>query len=141
MPTWLSPPQLVALAAFYERARAHPAAIADAEFVDAIAKAHWPTNCWSYVEASFAIIAPGCLMRPHLSRSLIALPIEAMIAGGLESADQVIELGLACAARGEHYVEPSEEGKLWLTREWPRLGDVVEQVFREKWLELHSDMD
>ncbi|MEF2267496.1 hypothetical protein V3C40_11920 [Janthinobacterium sp. LS2A] len=130
MPTWTSPPQLVDLAAFYEQAQAHPETFSDAVFVDTVKAAHWPTNCWNYVEASFAIIAPACLLRPHLTAELIALPIDAMIAGGLEDAGQVIEIGLACARRDAPYVEPSEEGRRWLTQVWPGLGEMAEAVFQ-----------
>ncbi|MCX7293632.1 hypothetical protein [Janthinobacterium sp.] len=129
MPTWTSPPQLVALAAFYAQAQAQPDAFSDAAFVDAVKAAHWPTNCWSYVEASFAIIAPACLLRPHLTAELIALPIDAMIAGGLDDAGQVIAIGLACATRDDPYVVPGEEGKRWLTQVWPGLEELVAAVF------------
>ena len=130
MSTWTSPPQLVALAAFY--AQAQPYAVSDALFVETVRLAHWPTNCWSYAEASFAIIAPACLLRPHLSAELIAFPIDAMIAGGLEDAEQVIAIGLDCAMRDAPYVAPSEEGKRWLTQVWPGLGEVVETVFQAR---------
>ena len=141
MPTWTSPPQLVALAAFYERAQAQPDAIGDAAFVATVQNAHWPTNCWSYVEASFAIIAPACLLRPHLTADLIALPIDAMIAGGLEDAGQVIAIGLACATRGAPYVAPGEEGKRWLTQVWPTLGTMVATVFQSRWQAAMADED
>ena len=132
MPTWTSPPQLVALAAFFAQAQARPDAISDAAFLDAVKKAHWPTNCWSYAQASFAIIAPACLLRPHLTADLIAMPIDAMIAAGLEDAGQVIAIGLACATPGAAYVAPSEDGKRWLTQVWPTLGAMVEAVFQTR---------
>ena len=132
MPTWTSPPQLVALAAFYAQAQAQPDAFSDAAFLKAVKAAHWPTNCWSYMEASFAIIAPASLLRPHLTAELIAFPIDAMIAGGLEDAEQVIAIGLDCAMRDAPYVVPSEEGKRWLTQVWPGLGEVVETVFQAR---------
>lgn len=132
MSTWTSPPQLVALAAFYERAQAQPDAISDAAFLAAVKSAHWPTNCWSYVEASFAIIAPACLLRPHLTRELIVFPIDAMIAGGLDDAGQAIAIGLACATRRDAYVGPSIEGKRWLTQMWPGLGEVADAVFQAR---------
>ncbi|MDO8042456.1 hypothetical protein [Janthinobacterium sp. SUN137] len=142
MPTWTSPPQLVALAAFYARAQAHPDALSDAAFLDAVKAAHWPTNCWSYVEASFAIIAPACLLRPHLTADLIALPIAAMIAGGLDDAGQVIAIGLACATRDAPYVAVSAEGKRWLTQVWPTLEELVETVFQARLQEaLAEDED
>lgn len=129
MPTWTSPPQLVALAAFYVQAQAQPDAFSDAAFLDAVKTAHWPTNCWSYAEASFAIIAPACLLRPHLTAELIAFPIDAMIAGGLDDAGQVIDIGLAYVRRAAPYVTPSEEGKRWLTQVWPGLGELIGEVF------------
>ncbi|WP_215406090.1 hypothetical protein [Janthinobacterium sp. JC611] len=132
MSTWTSPPQLVALATFYAQAQAHPDAVSDAAFLDAVNAAHWPTNCWNYVEASFAIIAPACLLRPQLTAELIALPIAAMIAGGLDDAGQVIDIGLACATRSEPYVAPSEEGRRWLTQVWPGLGELVAAVFQAR---------
>jgi hypothetical protein len=132
MPTWTSPPQLVALAAFYAQAQAQPDAFSDAAFLKVVQAAHWPTNCWSYAEASFAIIAPACLLRPHLTAELIALPIDAMIAGGLEDAGQVIAIGMQCVMRDAPYVVPSEEGRRWLTQVWPTLGEMAGAVFRAR---------
>ena len=132
MPIWTSPPKLVALATFYAQAQAYPETLSDAVFLDNVKAAHWPTNCWSYAEASFAIIAPACLLRPHLTAELIAFPIDAMIAGGLEDAEQVIAIGLDCAMRDAPYVVPSEEGKRWLTQVWPGLEEVVETVFQAR---------
>lgn len=141
MPTWTSPPQLVALAAFYAQAQAHPETISDAAFIEAVKAAHWPTNCWSYVEASFAIIAQACLLRPHLIAELIVFPIDAMIAGGLDDARQVIAIGRACATRDAPYVEVSEDGKRWLTQVWPGLGEVVENVFHARLQAALADED
>ena len=141
MPTWTSPPQLVALAALYAQAQEHPEALSDAVFMESVKNAHWPTNCWSYVEASFAIIAPACLLRPHLTAELIALPIDAMIAGGLDDAGQVIAIGRACATRDAPYVEVSEDGKRWLTQVWPTLGEMAEAVFRARLQAALADED
>ncbi|MCA1863120.1 hypothetical protein LE191_23680 [Janthinobacterium sp. HSC-3S05] len=141
MPTWTSPPQLVALAAFYAQAQAHPETLSDAVFLENVKNAHWPTNCWSYAEASFAIIAPACLLRPHLTAELIAMPIAAMVAGGLEDAGQVIAIGLACATRDAPYVEVSAEGRRWLTQVWPALGEMVEAVFQASLQAALADED
>jgi len=138
MADWSQPSQLVALAEFYERARANPESVSDAVFVESITKAFWPTNCWSFVEAAFAIIAPGCAMRPHLARQLIQHPIEAMIAGGLEDPEEVIAQGVACATKEKPYVEPTAEGKQWLLQEWPKLRQMATTVFQEKWNALSS---
>ncbi|MCC7698570.1 hypothetical protein [Janthinobacterium sp. EB271-G4-7A] len=141
MPTWTSPPQLVALAAFYAQAQAHPETLSDAVFLENVKNAHWPTNCWNYAEASFAIIAPACLLRPHLTAELIILPIDAMIAGGLEDAGQVIAIGLACATRDAPYVAVSEEGKRWLTQVWPTLDEMAGAVFRARLQAALADED
>lgn len=130
---WTSPPQLVVLAAFYERARAAPDTISDAQLLAAVRDAHWPTNCWSYVEASFAIIAPACKLRPHLTAALIAMPIAAMIAGGLDTAELVIAHGQRCAAKRQPYVAPAAGAADWLSHTWPTLGALVEQVFEQQW--------
>lgn len=132
MPAWTSPPQLVALAAFYAQAQEHPETLSDAVFLENVKNAHWPTNCWSYVEASFAIIAPACLLRPHLTAELIVLPIDAMVAGGLDDAGQLIAIGLACATRSDPYVEPSEAGRRWLTQVWPALSELAGAVFQAR---------
>lgn len=132
MPAWTSPPQLVALAAFYAQAQEHPETLSDAVFLENVKNAHWPTNCWSYVEASFAIIAPACLLRPHLTAELIVLPIDAMVGGGLDNAGQLIAIGLACATRSDPYVEPSEAGRRWLTQVWPALGELAGAVFQAR---------
>lgn len=139
MADWSYPRQLVELAAFYERARALPGLISDAEFTGALANAHWETNCWDYVEASFAIIAPGCALRPHLARELIKHPIEAMIAGGLEDPDDVIAQGVACATKKNPYVEPTDEGKQWLLEQWPNLKDLAKEVFQERLEHMTGD--
>jgi hypothetical protein len=139
MSHWSHPKQLVELAKFYELARASPESVSDAEFLKNITKTFWPTNCWSFVEAAFAIIAPGCAMRPHLVRQLIQHPIEAMIAGGLEDPNEVIAQGMACATKQSPYVEPSAEGKQWLLNEWPKLGSLASAVFQEKWDELSPE--
>ena len=69
MPGWTSPPQLLALAAFYRDAQARPGGMSDAVFLATVSRAHWPTNCWSHAQASLAIVAHGCVLRPQLTRS------------------------------------------------------------------------
>jgi hypothetical protein len=133
MSHWSHPKQLVELAKFYEQASRDPESVSDTEFLAGITKAFWPTNCWSFVEAAFAIIAPGCAMRPHLARQLIGHPIEAMIAGGLEDPNEIIAQGIACATKENPYVEPSLEGRQWLLNSWPKLGSLATAVFQEKW--------
>lgn len=139
MVDWTYPKQLVELAKFYEQAKQYPESFSDAQFLAAINRSFWPTNCWSFVEAAFAIIAPGCAMRPHLTRQLIQHPIEAMIAGGLEDPKAIIAQGIACATKQNPYVEPTTEGKKWLLNDWPKLELQVTAVFQEKWNELSSE--
>jgi len=136
---WSIPQRLHELGLLYDRARGDPGSVSDAELLDAIEKAFWPTNCWSFVEAAFAMIAPACSMRPHLTRKLIAHPIGGMIAGGLDEPHLVIAQGVACATKADPYVEPTPEGKKWLLEEWPKLGDVALEVFREALSELRSE--
>lgn len=137
--SWTSPPQLLALAAFYRDAQAHPASIPDAVFFDTVSRAHWPTNCWSYTQASLAIVAHGCVLRPQLTRELIALPIAAMMAGGLDSAAAIIEYGTACAAIAQPYVAFTLEGRRWMARTWPTLHALVDEVVARQWQVLMQD--
>ena len=133
MPHWTSPQQLVELEAFYEKARASPESFNDEEFLAHINRAFFPTNCWAFAEAAFAIIAPGCAMRPHLVRQLIVSPIQAMIAGGLENPNDIFAQGTATATKFIFGTEPTPEGKKWLLEEWPRVQEVAIQVFHEQW--------
>ena len=130
MADWNHPQQLVELAAFYEAEARNPESFSDAEVVAAVEKSFWGTNCWSFAEAAFAIIAPACRRRPHLTRTLIGHPIEAMIAGGLDDPALVIAQGVACATKSEHYVEPTEEGKEWLLGEWSKADAMAQEVWR-----------
>ncbi|KAB8042300.1 hypothetical protein [Janthinobacterium aquaticum] len=137
--SWSSPPQLAALAAFYARAKAEPATVSDAELLAAVRNAHWPTNCWAYVDLSFALIAPACQLRPHLTAELIAMPIAAMIAGGLDSVQQVLACGERCAVNRAPYVATLPEAAGWLAQTWPTLDALVAQVFAQQWLEAMGD--
>lgn len=136
---WTSPAQLLALAAFYRDAQARPADIPDAVFLDTVARAHWPTNCWNYAQASLAIVAHGCMLRPHLTRELIALPVAAMMAGGLDTAAAIIDYGTACAARTGAYVAFTPEGRRWMAQQWPGLSRMVEEEYARQWQELLRD--
>lgn len=136
MADWSYPKRLAELAYFYAEAQRTPDSVSDADFIQRITQTFWPTNCWSFVEQAFAIIAPGCAMRPHLVRELLVYPIEAMIAGGLDEEHEVIRQGVACATKTDPYVEPTAEGKRWLCEQWPLLEDLAVEVFREKYREL-----
>lgn len=137
---WSCPPELAELGRFYVEEAAHPEKFPDEVFLKKVRSSFWGTNCWAFVETAFAIIAPACARRPHLARKLIRSPIDAMIAGGLEKAEEVIPQGIACATKQDHYVEPTEEGKLWLTTEWLKLGGLVQEVFAVAWREMEEEM-
>jgi hypothetical protein len=132
---WRSPRRLAQLGEFYEAVKAAPESVSDVEFIHRITQVFWPTNCWAYVEQAFAIIAPGCAMRPHLVRQLVVHPIEAMVAGGLEDENDVIAQGLAYANKVRPYVDPSPDGRQWLLERWPMFEDVVIELFRHKYHE------
>ena len=136
---WTSPSRLLALAVFYRDAQSHPAGISDAVFLDAVQNAHWPTNCWSYAQASLAIVAHGCVLRPHLTRELIALPIAAMIAGGLDSGDAIIAWGMSCAASDQPYVVFTPKGRRWMAQQWPALSVMVEDEYARQCQALLQD--
>ena len=129
---WSSPQRLADLGEFYDMVEQNPESVTDAEFIQKIVGTFWSTNCSAFVEQSFAVIAPGCAMRPHLIRELIVHPIEAMIAGGLLDENDVISQGLAYANNPEPYVEPTPDGRRWLLEQLPKLGLVVAEVYRQK---------
>ena len=132
---WSSPRRLAELGEFYDMVKENPESVTDAEFIQKIVGNFWPTNCSAFVEQSFAIIAPGCAMRPHLIRQLIGHPIEAMIAGGLLDENYVISQGLAYATNPRPYIEPTPDGRRWLLEQWPKLELLVAEVYRQKYHE------
>jgi len=67
---------------------------------------------------------------------LIAHPIEAVIAGGLDDENAVIAQGIALAHKRAPYVELTPAGRRWLLEQWPGLESVAIDVFREKRREL-----
>lgn len=136
MATWTYPPQLVRFAEYLARAEQEPTSISDEELIEQVRAAYWGTNCWCYVEMSLAIIAAACALRPQLAAELIADPIEAMIAGGLDSEDDVIAQGVALARKTKPYIPLSAEGRAWLLSQWPGLESEAKAVFRRKWVEL-----
>lgn len=137
--SWRSPPQLVALAAMYAEVQADPHAIDDAAFLDAVTRAHWPTNCWSYAQASLAIVSHACVLRPRLARELIALPVAAMMAAGLDSGAAIIEYGKACVVMEQPYVDFTPQGRRWMRQQWPTLGGLVDEEVARQWRELMDD--
>mgnify|MGYP006921627283 CR=1 FL=1 len=85
------------------------------------------------------MIAPGCLLRPHLTPRLIKYPIGALIAGGVEDPDAILEFGAALLQKERPYVELTPEGRYWLENHWPGLGDTVRDVVAQVIAELDSD--
>jgi hypothetical protein len=132
---------LVDLADFYLQEAANPSSFDDEMFVANVKQAFWATNCWSFVEAAFAIIAPACSRRFHLTRLLIRSPIEAMIAGGLEDSSHVIAIGVSYANKPNQYVEPTEEGRKWLLSVWPTLDSLAQEVFLEILKEIDEELE
>jgi hypothetical protein len=135
---WSSPRRLAELGEFYEMVKANPESVTDSEFIQKITGTFWPTNCSAFVEQSFAIIAPGCAMRPHLIRQLIAHPIEAMIEGGLLDENDVISQGMAYVNNPQPYVQPTPDGKRWLLEQWPKLELLAAEVHRQKYHEASN---
>ena len=136
MATWIHPPQLARFEAFLARAGDTPSLISDAELIDQVRATYWETNCWSFAEMSLAILSAACALRPQLAEILIADPIEAMIAGGLDSEDDVIAQGVALAKKDAPYVPLSDEGRTWLLESWPQHAHAAKSIFRRKWAEL-----
>jgi hypothetical protein len=129
MATWTHPSQLVRFGEYLARAQAEPSSISDEQLMEQVRARYWGTNAWSYVEMSLAIISAACARRPQLAEELIGDPIEAMIAGGLDSEDDVIAQGVALAQKSEPYVPLSYDGRAWLLEKWPTLESEARAVF------------
>jgi hypothetical protein len=136
METWTEPGQLVRFGAVLARARADETSVSDEELIAQVRAAYWGTNCWSWVEMSFAIISAACALRPHLALELIGDPIDVMIQGGLDREEDVIAQGVAVARKERPYVPLTDEGRTWLLESWPRLEADAKAIFRRKWIEL-----
>ena len=136
---WPRPKRLTNLDAFYEAVRRDPSSATDEEFLRRIAGAHAGSNALDYAEDSFGIIAPGCLLRPHLTRKLIAHPLGALIAAGVDDVGKMIRIGMACATSERNDVKPTAEGVQWLVQIWPQQIDLIREVVDELFQELASD--
>jgi hypothetical protein len=128
---WDSLRELRELKIFYKKLKDNPDSLDDEVVITTIENSFWGTNCWAYVEQSLAIIAPACLYKPHLTKELIQYPIDAMIAGGLEDCEQIINFGVGLAEKEKPYVELTEDGKFWLKNIWPNLSSEINQVFSD----------
>jgi hypothetical protein len=135
MTPWTHPPKLVRFAQFLAREEEQPSA-SDEEFIAQVRAAYWGTNCWSWVEMSFAIISAACAQRPHVALELIADPIDVMIQGGLTDENDVIAQGVAVARKEKPYVPLTDAGRTWLLESWPKLEEDAKVIFRRKRIEL-----
>lgn len=132
MREWSSMERLERLSRFYELDAITPWAN-DATFLAAIRQTFWSTNAADFVGCAFAIIAPGCALRPHLVPKLLRAPIRAAVAVGVEDAAQIIAWGVACADQTNPRVvlRPTLRGERWLRDRLPALTDVVRQVIQQ----------
>lgn len=131
MISWSEMPDLRALDAFYVSLRERPDVITDEEVLKRVRSAFLPTNCWAFVECSFAVVAPACALRSHLTKQLVEATIRAMVYGGLEDESLVVAQGVAVATKSNPDVEVTPEGRAWLLNEWPKHEEMARQVFRE----------
>ncbi|MBB3117029.1 hypothetical protein [Pseudoduganella violacea] len=126
------------LFALYEQARLNPGTVSDQELLEQIEKTYWPTNAFCAVQQIFCIIAPACLLRPHLTRELLRAPIEAIIACGIEDSASVIEVGTYLLKDQEPYASPDRHGAIWLQDVLPTLGALADEVFADVLRECHE---
>lgn len=129
---WSSVPSLDRLRRFYELEAITPWA-SDATFLAAIRQTFWGTNAIDFVGCSFAIIAPGCALRPHLVPKLLRAPIRAAVAVGVESAAELVAWGVACADQTNPRLSlpTTMEGEQWLRHQLPELTGLVRRVVDE----------
>ncbi len=124
---WSSMHQLRRLREFYEVARREPEKVTDEEFLSAVRGAFWGTNSFAFVEAAFAIIAPGCLLRRHLTQIMLRAPVRAAVACGVEVPEQIVAWGVRCADPNNPrvYVRSMPDGIVWLKNDLPLLQELV----------------
>ncbi len=91
------------------------------------------TNAIDFVGCSFAIIAPGCALRPHLVPKLLRAPIRAAVAIGVEGAAELVAWGVACADQTNPRLSlpTTMEGEQWLRHQLPELTGLVRRVVDE----------
>lgn len=126
------------LLALYEQARLNPDTVSDQELLGQIEKTYWPTNAFCAVQQIFCIIAPACLLRPHLTRELLRAPIEAIIACGVEDSAAVIALGTSLLKDKDAYTSPDRHCISWLQNVLPTLGVLADEVFADVLRECHE---
>lgn len=117
------------LFALYARARIDQSSVSDKELLEAIKSTYWGTNASCAVQQIFAVIAPACLLRPHLTQELIRAPIEAIIACGEEAPESVVKAGAYLLMDESPYVSPDPYGMFWLENVLPTLEPVINEVF------------
>jgi len=132
---WSEFPPLIELEEFYSELRRSPTSFTDDEVIRRVGRTYWPTNCWSFVEASFAILSPAGLIKPSAVRGLIEEPIRAMIYGGLQRSADVVGEGLAVARKIDPIVELTAEAREWLVEHWPKYESTAVEIFDAVWNE------
>jgi hypothetical protein len=113
----------------YARARANADAVSDNEVLSEIQKAYWATNAAAAVSQILAIIGPACLLRPHLTETLIRAPIEALIACGEGEPASLLRAGEFLLSRRDPYISPDEYGTRWLKDVLPALQPMADRIF------------
>ncbi len=130
-PEWSSIVQLRRLRDVYEVAARTPAAVTDEALLAAVRETFWGTNSFAFVEASFAIIAPACALRPHLTKTLLRAPVRAAIASGVVDPAEIAGWGRRCGVDATVYVRSTATGRAWLSNDLPRLEALVTECVAE----------
>jgi hypothetical protein len=129
---WSSMQQLRDLNEFYQAEKRAPHATSDEEFLRAVRRSFWGTNSVDFVAAAFAIVAPGCRLRPHLQRKMLRAPIRAAVASGVDDPKSIMSWGVRCADTNDRlYLRSTPDGVAWLAQEFPSLENVVKEIVAE----------
>lgn len=115
----------------YAQARANAGAVSDDEVLNEIQRTYWITNASAAVSQILAIIGPACLLRPHLTATLIRAPIEALIACGESEPGSLLRAGECLLSQAAPYVSPDEYGTRWLKEVLPTLQPLADRIFPE----------
>ena len=92
-------------------------------------------NAYAADEDYFAVVATICIFRPELARRLLTFPLAPLVAGGIETGEQVIALiQYALKQEGKYTIatKVSKEGREWLDKDLPALLSIVDQVLAEE---------
>jgi len=131
MNQWDGYSKLWKLQGYYQCERENPRAISDEIFLNQIETCFWPSNCLDFAEASLVMVIPGCILRPHLTHALLHHPMEALMAGGVNNSESILQWGSALLHKEECYVSLTPEIREWLEIVWPNMGDIVQGIWEE----------